>query len=210
MLDMAKIKSDVRIALRDFSRHDLRWSHLAIGVMILIGVIVNLLLPHGWTVWPFVLAAGIITMVHEAAERNGQGVPPLHAYAFFAGAVIMWVVLVSIFAAVNPFILVAGVFGLGYHSTQGYLKGRQRMKLIAQRRADGQCIHCGEPANKVLAYCENCGEEPDPVATQLQRVASTIHQNKKTAHARSVLTPESNATKTSRREKAILRQKGRR
>ena len=143
MADIPKIKADVTTALREFSMHDLRWSHLLIGMMILIGAIVNLLLPHGWTVWPFVLAAGIMTMVHEAAERNGQGVPPLHAYAFFAGAVLTWVVLVSIFAVVNPFILVAGILGLGYHSARAYMKGRQRVLLIATRRAEGKCIHCG-------------------------------------------------------------------
>lgn len=210
MADIPKIKNDVRNALRQFSAHDLRLSHIVIGVMIVIGAIINIFLPHGWTIWPFVLGAGIMTMVHEAAERNGQGVPPLHAYGFFAGAIVAWIVLVTLLAVVNPLIVVIAILGLGYHSAHAYIKARQRMMLIESRRAEGKCIHCGEPVNKDLTYCENCGEEPDPVSTQLERVASTIHQRKNAAHARSVLTPEAPSAALSRREKAILRQKGRR
>ena len=208
MPELEKITSNIRRVLAQFSLSDLRISYLAIAVMIAIGAIVNVFMPHGWTVWPFVLAAGIITMVHEAAERNGQGVPPLHAYGFFAGAVIVWVVLTAIFSVVNPVILVFGLLGLSYQAARAYIKARQRMKLIETRRAEGKCIHCGEPINKDLTYCEECGNEPDPMSTQLQRVASTIQQQKKVGHARQVLT-ETNKTAMSRREKAILRSKGR-
>src|SRR5438128_3057792 len=80
------IQRGVPTALNQFREHDLRWSYLAVGGMVIVALIVNFLLPHGWTVWPFVLAIGILLYIHEAAERNGTGVPPMHVYGLFFGA----------------------------------------------------------------------------------------------------------------------------
>src|SRR5438876_1871230 len=71
--------------LAEFYSRDLRWSYLAIGAMIIVATVVNLLFSHGWTVWPFMFSAGVLFMVHEAAERNGEGVPPLHVYGLLIG-----------------------------------------------------------------------------------------------------------------------------
>src|SRR5690242_2191907 len=89
------VKNDAGQALRDFRDKDLRYSYLIIGGMIVIGLIVNWLFAHsrGWTVWPFVLAAGILLCIHEAAERNGTGVPPLQVCALFGGAIAGWIVM---------------------------------------------------------------------------------------------------------------------
>src|SRR5438309_498187 len=53
----------------------LRWSFFAIVGLVVLGAVVNRLIPHGWAVWPFVAAAGMMLMIHEAADRNGQGIP---------------------------------------------------------------------------------------------------------------------------------------
>ena len=101
--------------------------------MVALGLAVNLLLPHGWTVWPFVLAAAILLTIHEMAERNGQGIPPLHVYAFFVAAMTLWLGLVVILSAVNVLVLLLGIGVLGYFAVQGYLKQREKMRVIAAR-----------------------------------------------------------------------------
>src|SRR5687768_8892372 len=75
-------------------QRDLRWSYLAVFGMVLVGAVVNLIMPHGWTVWPMVLAAVIMLAMHEAAERTSEGVPPFKAYGLFAAALLAWLVIV--------------------------------------------------------------------------------------------------------------------
>src|SRR5688500_7985991 len=53
----------VMMALQQFTRLDLRWSYLAIGVLVVVGAVLNLVLPHGWTVWPMIMAVGGMMMV---------------------------------------------------------------------------------------------------------------------------------------------------
>src|SRR5689334_7665830 len=85
-----RVKEDLPRALKLFAEHDLRWTYLAMAVMVVGGAVMNLFLPHGWTVWPFVLAASIMLFINEAADRSGQGIPPLKVYAFVGGAVVLW------------------------------------------------------------------------------------------------------------------------
>ena len=77
--------------------------------MVFLGILVNLLLPHGWTVWPIVLAASLMLLIHEAADRNGVGVPPLMVYSFFGGVVIFWLIGIAVLSLLNPIILLIGV-----------------------------------------------------------------------------------------------------
>jgi Flp pilus assembly protein TadB len=196
--------------VKEFSLADLRWSYLASAGMIVVGIFVNIFLPQGWTVWPFVLAAGVMMMVNEAADRNASGIPPLHVYAFVAGAVVVWIGVVMLFTAVNPFILLIGMLSLGYYCTREYIKDRQRREQMMSRMIDGCCIHCGHPVQPDLAYCDHCGEEPNPTENQLKRVASTIHQRKRTAQARAALTPQSPIASVSQKEKALLGRRPRR
>src|SRR3989442_4467205 len=73
--------------LREYFDYDIRWSYWLVGGLIALGI-VSTFLPwsHGWIVWPFIFVVGFMSMVHEAAERNGQGVPPFHVYSLFVGA----------------------------------------------------------------------------------------------------------------------------
>jgi hypothetical protein len=72
------IRARLRAWLRELYELDMRYAYAVCAALVAIGLVVNLFLPHGWTVWPAVFVAGMLCMIHEAAERNGQGVPPLH------------------------------------------------------------------------------------------------------------------------------------
>jgi hypothetical protein len=193
-------------ALREYIGVDLRWSHLAIGVMILAGVAINCLFAnsHGWTVWPFIGAAGIMVFIHEAAERNGTGIPPLHVYAFFFVAVGGWLAIVLLLSVVNPLIMLVGIIGLAFYCGRQYLMQRQVDKEIEIRRKSGRCIHCGEIYDPKRETCENCGEEPNPEDTRLARVAGIARANKDPAKARAALTREAAGASAKTKEQALL------
>jgi hypothetical protein len=192
------------MALQQFTRLDLRWSYLAIGVLVVVGAVLNVVLPHGWTVWPIIMAVGGMMMVHEAAERNGQGVPPGHAYAFIFGALFTWLFVGILLSAVNVFVLVLGLVGVFVYATQGYIEGRKREYLRAERRREGLCIHCGMRFNPGLEMCDHCGEEPDPLTTQLSRVAGVARNRRNVDRMRAVIKQESITATAARKEQALL------
>jgi len=192
------------MALQQFTRLDLRWSYLAIGVLVVVGAVLNVVLPHGWTVWPIIMAVGGMMMVHEAAERNGQGVPPGHAYAFIFGALFTWLFVGILLSGVNVFVLVLGLVGVFVYATQGYIEGRKREYLRAERRREGLCIHCGMRFNPGLEMCDHCGEEPDPLTTQLSRVAGVARNRRNVDRMRAVIKQESITATAARKEQALL------
>lgn len=194
----------VMVALQRFTRLDLRWSYIAVGVLVLLGVLINLVLPNGWTIWPIVAAIGGMTMVHEAAERNGQGVPPGHAYAFLFGGLTTWLVAGMLLSTVNVFLLVVGLIGVFVYATHGYVEGRKREFLRAQRRKDGLCVHCGMRFNPGMEMCDHCGEEPDPLTTQLQRVAGVARNRRNVERTRAVIKSETLTATAARKEQALL------
>src|SRR5438270_626829 len=135
MASFRQFKDYLVRAWRQFSWTDLRWSHLTIVGIIAGAALMNLVLPNGWTVWPLVPVASAMVIVNEAADRNGQGVPPLQVYGFVALVLIVWSAGVAFLSKVPVLIQVMGFLTLGYFSVKGYLKGRQREQLIAERRA---------------------------------------------------------------------------
>lgn len=196
-------KQRLRIIAAQYAQRDMRWSHLVLGAMIALGLIVNLVLPHGWTVWPFVLAAALMLTIHELADRNGQGIPPMHVYAFFVAGMTLWLGVVLVLSAVNVLVLLLGIGVLAYFAVQGYLKQREKMRLIAARRAAKLCIHCGHVIDPALAFCEGCGEDPDPDLNRLRRVASAGGHRRRD-HLRSVLKPDPPTTSAQKKEQALL------
>jgi hypothetical protein len=198
------LKLRLRNALRQFAAIDLRWSYYASGVLVLIGLIVNLYVAHGWTCWPFVMAASILLMVHEASERNGTGIPPLYVYAWVAGVMAFWILVVTVLTVVNPFILFAGIAGLGYYCGQAYLKQRQCIRLRESRRLANLCIHCGHAIDPRNVFCDHCGLEPNPDAATLQRILAAPRSKADQQRTRAALKPESNATISSRKEQALI------
>jgi hypothetical protein len=199
-----RAKAFLRRGLREYVRTDLRWSYLAIFGMILGGAVINLAMPHGWTVWPFVMAAGMMMLIHEAAERNLTGVPPFHVYALFFSALACWFVLLAILSLINPVILLIGLLVLGYYCALGYLKQRERKRLIARRRMEGKCIFCGAVADYDLAFCMNCGNEPDPDDAQLKRVAHVPRAGNIQQRARTALKPPSPSEVARQKEQALM------
>ena len=199
---------DIKIAIdkvfREYVRSDIRPSHLIIGAIIVIGAIVNLVFAHGWTIWPFVAAFGVLTYINEAADRNGQGIPPFQAYALLIGGAVVWIVLVMFLSFINPLILVLGIMAVMYRGAQAYLRQRERNKLIASRRAEGVCLHCGAVNNPDAPYCESCGEEPNPDSALLRRVAEIYRTPQDMARARAVLMRGNVGSSASAKEKALL------
>ena len=191
-------------SFRQLDITDLRWTHLAIVGLVVGGAVVNLFLHNGWTVWPLVMVAALMTAVHEAADRAGQGVPPLTVYVCFAAAIVAWIVLTMILSAVNVFVILAAIVALGYFSLKGWLKVKIREELIKSRIAQGLCVYCGEPASTNLDYCENCGMEPNPVLAESRRLSDSTHRNANAAHARAVLKGEGIGMSAARKEQALI------
>jgi hypothetical protein len=196
--------NQVVASFRQLDITDLRWTHLAILGMVIAGAIVNWFLPHGWTVWPLIMAAALMAAVHEAADRAGQGVPPLTVYAAFTGAIVLWIGAVMILSAVNMLVILAAVIALAYFSLNGWLKTRLREQLIQSRIAQGLCVYCGEPASSNLDYCENCGMEPNPVTAEARRLSDSTHRHANADHARAVLKGEGMGASAARKEQALL------
>ena len=198
------LKARLIDAAREFVRLDLRLSHIILGVAIVVGALINLLLPHGWTVWPAILAFGILTYMNEAVSRNGQGFPPYLVYAFFIAAVVAWFLMVLILSTLNPLILILGIGAILYRIVEAFLRQRERDRLIATRRADGVCLHCGQPYDPNAVFCDNCGEEPNPDDAILKRVAQIYRSDDQVQHARAVLGSTAAPTTVSSKEQALL------
>src|SRR4051812_35241113 len=188
--------------LRDFRRKDLRWSYGAVAILIGIGIFSNIFFRHGWAIWPFCFAAGAMAMIHEAAERTGQGVPPLYVYSGVVAVLVIWAVVAAIASFLHPIVLFIGFAVLGYQLLKGFIQQRERKRLIEYRREEGLCVRCGELIDQTRATCMNCGSEPDP--QQLKRIASVVKNRDDYTRSRSILTPQRATASVSQREQALL------
>jgi hypothetical protein len=191
--------------LRSFRTRDMRWSYGIVGVLIVIGVASHIFLKHGWAIYPFCFAAGAMAMVHEAAERNGQGVPPLYVYGGIVAALMVWVILSVVASFFHPSVLFIGFAVLGYQLVKGYIQQRERKRLIAYRREEGLCVRCGEAIEANKATCLNCGQEPDPA--QLRRIASVVKNRDDYTRTRSVLTPQRATATAAQREQQLMQRR---
>jgi len=203
-MDWNKIKPRLTAVWREFIRHDLRFSHLVVAASIAIGALINLVFAHGWTVWPVVLAFGILTYINEAVARNGQGIPPFQVYLFFMGAVVLWLLAVAILASLHPLILILGLIAILYRIAEAILRQRERDRLIASRRSQNLCLHCGHTYDSNAVFCDNCGEEPNPDAAILKRVAQIYRSDKDVERARSALSRTAAPSTTSTKEQALI------
>ena len=199
-----RAKHFIRLWLRSYVRTDMRWSYLAIFGMMVVGTLINVFMPHGWTVWPVVMMAGMMLLIHEAADRNGEGIPPIYVYGFFIGAMLTWFVLVTVLSIINPVILLIGMIALSYYCALGYIKQREHKKLVTQRRMAGQCIYCGQPADLDLAFCMHCGREPDPEDARLKRVINAPRSGADKQRTREALKPPPQAVAMRSKEQALI------
>ena len=191
-------------ALREFYQLDMRWSFLVAGGLIVLGIIVNIFFANGWIIWPFLAVAGVMSMIHEAAERNGQGVPPLYEYAFLLGAILFLILIALVTSVLNPHVLLFGLVALGYQCLKAWLHDRERTRIMNARRAAGQCVHCGEIADPKIGLCMTCGNEPDPAGARMRRVASIVHGRANAAQARATIKGEKSDATAKAREQALL------
>jgi hypothetical protein len=203
-MQLGQLKTYLVQALRSYFQEDLRWSQLIILGLVVVGLVVNLLLPHGWAVWPLILAAAMMIMINEAADRAGQGVPPLQVYALFGAIVGIWMLIVLVLSALHPIIFVLGMLVLFYYAARGYLKNHAHQKMIEQRREEGQCIHCGEPADPDQTVCPHCGEEANPDAARSKWSTLTAKSPQDKARIRAILKPQSAASEAAAKEQALL------
>jgi len=191
--------------VRDFSRKDLRWSYGAVAILIVIGVLSNIFFRHGWAIWPFCFAAGAMAMIHEAAERTGQGVPPFYVYSGVVAVLVIWAIVAAIASFLHPIVLFIGFAVLGYQLLKGFIQQRERKRLIEYRREEGLCVRCGEVIDQTRATCINCGNEPDP--QQLKRIASVVKNRDDYTRSRSVLTPQRATATVSQKEQQLLQRR---
>lgn len=197
------IKDYLAEGLIQFRRFDLRWSYLVTAAAIVLGVVLNVCISQGWVVWPVIFVVSLITMVHEAASRNTQGVPPIQVYALFAGVLVVCLVWLMIMAAFGPWLLVIATPLLVWYAGKGILENRRRDKLIEQRRKDGQCVGCGEPIDGSFEVCPNCGLDCDPDGQRLQRVATMARSRANPVRGRDVIKGTAALTHAQRRAQAL-------
>ena len=199
-----EIKTFAIRARAQFSWSDLRWSYVIIGGLLLLCIPISMLLEHGSQIWPVVPVLGMMIVVNESVERNGQGVPPFQVYAFFAMIIGVWMLGVIILSTINVLVQLLAVGVLAYYSVKAYMLQRNRLRLIETRRNEGCCIHCGEPADPEELICEECGLEVDPERSSQQRTASIAIYGRKGDRARKVLKQDSMAGTAARKEQSLI------
>jgi hypothetical protein len=206
VMDWDHHKAQLQKALRQFVAHDLRWAYLINGGLVVIGAIINIFIPHGWTVWPLVGAAGIMVMINEAHDRNAVGIPPFQVYTLVGVAAVLWMIGAMMFSALGPLLLVCVVIPLLYYGLRGLVAQLRHNRLVTLRKRDGLCVHCGEPADPQYMFCTNCGLDlraldpaPKPNLDKLSPA--------KMEHAREVLTPASPTAEVGRKEQQLLKRK---
>lgn len=182
-MDTQTLKARIAHLFREYIVLESRPSHLIIGGMIVVGAIINCFFAHGWTVWPFVLAFGMLTYINEAVDRNGQGIPPIQVYGFFVAVGLVWIVLILLMWSINPLIMILGVGVILYRVVEAFMRQRERERLIATRIAEGVCLHCGEVYDPNASVCPSCWEEPNPDVALLRRVALICRSPQEMARA---------------------------
>jgi len=203
-VDWDRTKSQLLSALRSFAQQDLRWAYLINAGLVVIGAVVNIFMPHGWTIWPMVGAAGIMVMVNEATDRNAVGIPPFQVYIMIAVATILWLIGAMLLSALGPLLLIGAMIPMVYYGVRGYLRQLEHDRLVAERKREGRCVHCGEKADPQYMFCTNCGLdlnalEPAP-KPKLDRLSK-----KKVEHARQILAPQSPTAEVSLKEQQLLK-----
>ncbi len=151
------LKTRLASVVHEYARLDLRASHIIVAAMIIAGAITNLVVAHGWTVWPFVGAFGVLTYINEAADRNGQGIPPFQVYAFFFGAVALWILMVLLLSSINPIIVILGIMAVGYRAAQAFIRQRERDRLIAARARMGGVFIVGRCLIRMGLFVNRAG-----------------------------------------------------
>ena len=197
-------KDRLKQAVREWALLDLRLSHLIVAGAIVVGAFINLVFAHGWTIWPAVLAFGILTYMNEAVSRSGQGIPPYQVYGVFVAAGVVWFGAVLILMWVNPIILVIGLAAIVYRIVEAVIRQRERDRLIAVRRAKGLCLHCGEIYDPNAVFCDTCGEEPNPDSAILKRVAQIYRSQQDIGRTRAVLGRSATPATASSKEQALI------
>lgn len=197
-------KENLGAALAEFAALDLRRSYFYSAGLIVCGFIVNLFLPHGWTVWPVVMVVAALLMIDEAADRNGTGVPPLRVYALALSAMAFWLLSALALSAINPFILVGGVAIVAYFGCSGFLRQREIDREFLRRRNNGLCLHCGERFDPRQTFCENCGQEPNPEAARRERVSTISRTPQSIERSKEALAQQARNADVRAKEQALL------
>jgi hypothetical protein len=200
-----ELKKQLKDGLKQYGQTGLRWSYLIIAGLSVVGAVVNLFLPHGWVIWPVVLAIGIMVMINEATARNNQGLPPLVVYGWFIVALCVWVAAAVIFSAIFPILVIVGIPLMVGYGIYTYLQNRKREKLFAERRAKGLCVHCGQTVDATVGCCEHCGKDLTPDETSLLKRFQAANRTKENVErTRDLLTPKPETVAAKRKEQALL------
>jgi hypothetical protein len=190
--------------LRTFVFLDMRWSFFVTVILIGVGGIVQLFIPRGWSVWPVVFCGALLSMLDEASDRNGVGVPPLRVVAFVVGVLAAWLGLAMFLRVVPTIVPILGLGVTAYYSIRADLKRRQRRAVMAMRVHQGLCAYCGEEFEPGTIDCMHCGElvNPDGIrSTWSTRIAQSAGG---VARTRAILKGEAGGVTARKKEQALL------
>jgi hypothetical protein len=204
VIDFEKLKQQYKLIRSQFSSADLRWSYIVVALLVLVSIVINVILKEGWTIWPFTAEIVAVVVIHEIAERHGEGVAPIKAYVFAFGVLAAWLGVSILLSVTNPLIILLGMGALIYFCGRGYMRLQAKLEIINHRVNNGLCVHCGEPAHPDSGVCEHCGCDPNPSDSQLKRVQAYSSKNRNPAHMRAVLKQDSLSASAHKKEQALL------
>jgi hypothetical protein len=151
---------------------------LVIVGLVIVGALVNIFLPGGVVVWPFVFAVSLLLIVNSASERHGVGVPPFQAYALCFGVLLVFFVFIALVSRINAWLVVVLTILAGGYLLQDRSVRRHRARVLDVRRAAGLCVRCATPVGRGRDdVCPRCGTPAHPDRVNLFHLGNAIRQN---------------------------------
>ena len=162
---------------------------LVVVGLVVVGALINIFLPGGVVVWPFVFALSLLLIVNDVSDRHGVGIPPFQAYALCFGVLLVFFVFVALVSRINAWLVVVLTILAGGYLLQDRSVRRHKARVVDVRRAAGLCVQCATPVGRGRDdFCPRCGMPAHPDRVNLFHLGNAIRQNAQFSGARQVLT----------------------
>lgn len=157
--------------------------------MAVAGFFVNVFMPGGLVVWPFVFAAAMLLIVNDASDRNAVGVPPFQAYALFFGILAGLFLFVALVSQINAWLIIALTIGAAVFVARDWAQRKAKQREYERLRAAGLCVRCRTPVGRGLDdVCSSCGLPSNLERVNLLRLGRAIGMRADAVKLRQVLT----------------------